>query len=171
VSKLAGEYYARTYHDTFGVPTTVLRYFNVFGPGERPGRYRNVIPNFIRRALDGESLTITGTGEETREYVFVDDAVHATLLAAVTDPAQGQVLHVGSGAVLTTRGLAERVLAATGSRAPVTHVARRSWDAVAHRSTSSAKARRMLGYEPRVPFDEGLARTVEWIRRLPTPDR
>jgi UDP-glucose 4-epimerase len=68
VSKLAGEQYTLMYHSLFEVPTTVVRYFNVYGPGERPGKYRNVVPNFIQEALSGRALIVTGTGAETREF-------------------------------------------------------------------------------------------------------
>lgn len=166
VSKMSGELYSQIYHRVFGVPTTVVRYFNVFGPGEHPGMYRNVVPNFIHRALNGRSLVITGTGDETREFVFVDDAVIATLLAAVQDAAVGDVFHIGSGEVRSIRQLAEAVVNATGAPVPIQFVARRKWDTIATRQTSFAKAQRMIGYEPQVSFETGLALTTDWIRSL-----
>lgn len=168
VSKLAAELYTHVYHRAFGIPTSVVRYFNVYGPGERPGRYRNVLPNFVHRALTGQPLVITGTGDESREYVFVRDAVRATLLVAASVRAVGEVFHIGSGAVRTTRELAERVIDVTGSDVPIEYTARRTWDTVMRRQTSFDKARTIVGYEPMVSFDEGLARTVEWIRALDT---
>lgn len=169
VSKLAGELYTQIYHKVFGIPTSVVRYFNVYGPGERPGPYRNVLPNFVQRAIWGQPLVITGTGVESREFVFVEDAVHGTLLAATADAALGQVFHIGSGAVRTIRELAESVVAATGHEVPIEYKARRHWDTILTRQTSFAKAQRLLGYEPRIPFETGLARTVDWIRALALP--
>ncbi len=166
VSKLAGELYTLIYHRVHGVPVSVVRYFNVYGPGEQPGRYRNVLPNFIARALSGLPLVITGTGDESREFVFVDDAVKATLLTAATDIALGEVIHIGSGAIRTIRELAERVIETTASHVAIEHVARRGWDSITMRQTSSAKAQTLLGYEPSVSFEDGLARTVAWIRAL-----
>lgn len=172
VSKLAGEYYTRLYHRLFAVPTTVVRYFNVFGPGELPGDYRNVVPNFIKRALSGQPLVITGTGEETREFVFVGDAVKATLLAAAHECAVGDIFHVGSGEVKTVREVAEAVRAVSGCRVPIEFRPRRSWDSVRSRRTSFARAREVLGYQPETSFEDGLAATAEWLRALvSTPTR
>ena len=166
VSKLAGEYYVGMYNSLHGTPTVVVRYFNVFGPGERPGRYRNVLPNFVHRALRGEPLSITGTGEETREFVFVEDAVQGTLRAALTEEAHGRCFHIGSGRVLTIRELAEKVQAATGSLSAIEFQPKRHWDAVPHRCTDFTRARKILGYAPQVEFEDGLARTVSWMRRM-----
>ena len=169
VSKLAGELYTQIYHKVFGVPTSVVRFFNVYGPGERPGPYRNVLPNFVQLALWGQPLVITGTGVESREFVFVEDAVHGTLLAATSEAALGEIFHLGSGAVRTIRELAETVLTATEHEVPIEYKTRRQWDSILTRQTSFAKAQRLLGYEPRVPFETGLARTVDWIRALALP--
>lgn len=169
VSKLAGEQYTLMYNSLFEVPTTVVRYFNVYGPGERPGKYRNVVPNFIQHALSGRALIVTGTGAETREFVFVDDAIRATLLAAASPQAMGQLFHVGSGAVLTIRDVAERIRALTGGVAVIKYASRRNWDGIVHRSTTFEKARQAFGYEPRVSFNEGLDRTIAWICKLQQP--
>ena len=169
VSKLAGELYTQIYHREFNVPTSTVRYFNVYGPGERPGPYRNVLPNFAQRALWGYPLVITGTGMESREFVFVDDAVHGTLLAATKAAALGQVFHIGSGAVRTIRELAESILTATGRDVPIEYKPRRHWDSIVTRQTSFAKAEGLLGYEPRTPFETGLARTVKWLETLDLP--
>ena len=169
VSKLAGELYSEIYHREFNVPTSVVRYFNVFGPGERPGRYRNVLPNFVQRALWGLPLIITGDGTESREFVNVQDAVRGTLAVATTDAAVGEVFHIGSGDVRTIRELAEAIVEATGKEAPIEYRPRRHWDHIRSRQTSFAKARRVLGYEPQVRFDIGLTQTVNWIAGLDLP--
>ena len=92
-----------------------------------------------------------------------------TLLVASADAALGEVFHIGSGAVRTIRELAESVVAATGHEVPIEYRERRNWDSILTRQTSFAKAQRLVGYEPRVPFEVGLARTVDWIRALALP--
>ena len=163
-SKLVGEFYMMLYHRLHSLPTVVIRYFNVYGPGERPGVYRNVIPNFVDRALTNKPLRITGSGEETREFVFVEDAVRGTILAAVVPAAHGDLFHIGSGNVIKIRDLASRIRDLTRSNVDIEFQPRRSWDGVSMRQTSFEKARKILGYSPATSFDEGLRRTVDWIR-------
>lgn len=163
VSKLAGEHYTLVYAAVYGLPATVVRYFNVYGPGEFPGEYRNVIPNFMHRAIHGQDLPITGTGEETREFVFVEDAVRGTMQAAITAGGRGQVFHLGSGCVLTIRELAEKIVALSGGRSQIEYYPRRSWDGVSTRQTLMERARTVLHYEPRVQFDEGILATWKWL--------
>src|SRR6266850_2410913 len=163
VSKLAGEHYTLVYARVYKIPAAVVRYFNVYGPGERPGRYRNVIPNFMHRAIHERPLTITGTGEECREFVYVSDAVAGTMLAAITPAAHGQVFHLGSGNVISVRELGEKIAALGGNRSPLQFKARRSWDCVSRRETSSEKARNVLNYQPNVPFEDGLRKTWTWL--------
>ncbi|HEX7959594.1 MAG TPA: NAD-dependent epimerase/dehydratase family protein [Terriglobales bacterium] len=163
VSKLAGEHYTLVYAQVYGLPAAVVRYFNVFGPGERPGRYRNVIPNFMHKALHGEVLPITGTGDECREFVYITDAVNGTMLAAITPAARGQVFHLGSGNLVAIRELGQKIVALSGNRSRLEFRPRRSWDGVSKRQTSSAKAERILGYKAEASFDDGLSRTWAWI--------
>lgn len=163
VSKLAGEHYTVVYAQVYGLPAAVVRYFNVFGPGERPGRYRNVIPNFMHRAIHGDPLTITGTGDESREFVFITDAVKGTMLAAITPEARGEVIHLGSGNSVTVRELGEKIVALSGNRSRLEFRPRRSWDGVSRRETSSVKAQRLLGYKAQTSFDEGLRHTWAWM--------
>jgi nucleoside-diphosphate-sugar epimerase len=163
VSKLAGEHYTVVYSQVYSLPAAVVRYFNVFGPGERPGRYRNVIPNFMHNAIHGYPLTITGSGDESREFVYITDAVNGTMLAAITPEARGEVVHLGSGNSVSVRELGEKIVALSGNRSKLEFKPRRSWDGVSRRETSSAKAFRLLGYEAHTGFDEGLRRTWSWI--------
>ena len=163
VSKLAGEHYTIVYAQVYALPAAVVRYFNVFGPGERPGRYRNVIPNFMHRAIHGDTLTITGTGEECREFVYITDAVNGTMLAAITPEARGQVFHLGSGNLVPIRELGEKIVALSGNRSKLEFRPRRAWDGVSRRQTSSAKAERVLSYSAKTSFDDGLRKTWTWI--------
>jgi nucleoside-diphosphate-sugar epimerase len=167
VTKGLGEHYASFFSRHHGMAIVSVRLFNSYGPGEWPGPYRNVIPNMIESALADRPLTITGTGEETRDFTFVEDTVEGMIRAmtAVTDP--GAVFNIGSGTGVLIRDLVGAIIEATGSRSEVRQVPPRSWDTVTDRVAVIEKARRLLGYDPRFTLREGLARTVDWFKSLP----
>ena len=165
ITKRLGERYVAFHHQRYGLPTVVLRLFNVYGPGERPGRYRNVIPNLLFRALTGRALVITGTGEETRDFTYVDDVVAAFALAADRTEAVGGTFNIGSGVDTSVRALVDKIGALVGD-VPVEQAPRRLWDTVTRRQADIRAARAILGYVPRVGIDDGLRRTLEWFRTL-----
>jgi len=164
IHKLLGELYAYWMHDYYGLPVTVVRYFNVYGPGEVPGRYRNVIPNFIYWALKKRPLPITGTGEETRDFTYVEDAVEATLRATIVKEAVGEAFNIASGKEVKIIDLAKMVNKLIGNPAGIVFKPRRDWDRSTRRRASIEKARKILGYEPKVEFKEGLKRTIQWFK-------
>lgn len=164
ITKLLGERYVDFFRDFHGLGTVILRYFNAYGPGEHPGRYRNVIPNFFRLAASGRPLTITGTGEETRDFTFVQDTVGLTLLAAVDERALGRVYNVGSGRETTILSLAEKINELTGNPAGIVFAERRGWDRIPRRLADIGRARAELDYAPSVGLDEGLERTWAWLK-------
>ncbi len=164
IHKLLGELYAYWFHDYYKLPVSVVRYFNVYGPGEVPGKYRNVIPNFIYWALNYKPLPITGTGEETRDFTFVDDAVEATILAALKDEALGEAFNIAGGREIRIKYLAELVNEYTGNPAGIIYKPRRDWDRHTRRLASIEKARKLLGWSPKVKFEDGLKRTIEWFK-------
>jgi nucleoside-diphosphate-sugar epimerase len=166
ISKLAGENYARFFNNYYGLPVVILRYFNCFGPGEYPGEYRNVIPNFLKLAIEGQPLPITGTGEESRTFTFVGDVVDATLRAALTEIAIGECFNITSDNEIKIKDLAEKINALTGNKAGVRFTERRSWDQVSRRFASYAKAKKLLGYNPVVSLDEGLNHIYSWLLGL-----
>jgi UDP-glucose 4-epimerase len=166
MTKALAESYARFYARHHGLPTVVLRPFNVYGPGERPGRYRNVIPNFLALALAGEPLPITGTGEETRDFTYVDDAVRAFLLALQRPTLPGSAFNVASGAEVTIAALAKKINAITGNPGGVVLQPRRAWDRTASRVGDISRTRDELGFEPAVTLDDGLTTTAAWLRTL-----
>ena len=159
LSKLALDHYLRLYHELYGLETVALRYFNVYGPGQTGGDYAGVIEAFLRAARSGEPLTVHGDGEQTRDFVHVDDVVRANLLAAETD-AVGASYNVGTGDSVTIRGLAERIRHAVGSDSPIVHGDARDGD-VRHSRADITKAREELGYRPSVGLSEGLETLVE----------
>ncbi|MEM3964498.1 MAG: NAD-dependent epimerase/dehydratase family protein [Thermofilaceae archaeon] len=163
IHKLLGELYCNYFHDYYGLPVAIARYFNVYGPGEVPGKYRNVIPNFIWWAIHGQPLPITGTGEETRDFTFVDDIVDGTLRMGVVKEAVGEAINLASGTETRIIDLANWINELTGNKAGVVFRPRRSWDRAVRRRASIEKARKLLGYEPKTDIRTGLKLTYEWI--------
>jgi UDP-glucose 4-epimerase len=142
------------------IETVVLRYFNVFGPRQPAAtRYAAAVPRFIAACLDGEPITIFGSGEQVRDFTFVEDTVEATVLAADASLDDRRRLNVGTGRATTLNELAELVQRVTGRRAEVRHAPARPGDvdrSVAH----IGAARAVLGYAPRVPLEDGLLRAL-----------
>ena len=165
ISKAMGEDYIHFYHEQHGVPMVILRYFNAYGPGEYPGRYRNVVPNFFARAMLGKPLVVTGTGDETRDFTYIADTVEGTIRAAEVEAANGQVINVGRGQETTIREIAERINAIVGNKAGIEYKPRRSWDHVSRRRASIDRAQRLLNYDPMVPLEKGLELTYAWLHR------
>ncbi len=135
------------------------------GPGEFPGRYRNVIPNFIAHAFAGRPLPITGTGAERRTFTYVEDVV--TLLAALgrNDAAIGQTVKVASRNDLAVETMAAAVNRLTGNTAGVEHHPRRAWDHVIVRRAALARLQELVPDAPSTAFEDGLERTVAWAER------
>jgi len=163
INKLVGELYCNYFHDYYGLSVAIARYFNVYGPGEVPGKYRNVIPNFIWWAINKQPLPITGTGEETRDFTFVDDIVDGTLRMGGVKEAVGEAINLASETETRVIDLASWVNELTGNEAGVTYKPRRDWDKVVKRRASIEKAGKLLGYEPKTDIKSGLRRTYEWI--------
>ena len=164
LQKLAGEYYCRLYHTLYGLETISLRYFNVYGPKQDPsGGYANLIPRSISNVLDGRPPVIFGDGLQTRDFTFVGDVVQANLLAAATGNARafGEVFNIGGGRNISVNEVVGMITAGTGItpeyQAPV----------IEPKDTLAAigKAREILGWEPRVPFSEGISKTIHAYRR------
>ncbi|MGQ9461417.1 MAG: NAD-dependent epimerase/dehydratase family protein [Candidatus Bathyarchaeaceae archaeon] len=163
IHKLLGELYCNYFHNYYGLPVAIARYFNVYGPGEVPGKYRNVIPNFIWWALHKQPLPITGTGEETRDFTFVDDIVDGTLRIGVVKEAVGEAINLASETETRVIDLANWINEVTGNEAGIVFRPRRDWDKVVKRRASIEKARKILGYEPKTDIRTGLKKTFEWI--------
>jgi nucleoside-diphosphate-sugar epimerase len=162
ITKALGEFYCNYFSDQ--VSTVRCRFFNSYGPGEVPGRYRNVIPNFIWSALHDQPLTITGSGEETRDFVFVDDLVRGLLRAAEVEEAHRGAYNLGTGVQTTVSELAQMIIDGCGSASEITYAPRRPWDHSPHRQADISRARGELDWWPSVPVDKGLVSTIEWFR-------
>ena len=163
INKLVGELYCNYFLDYYGLPVAIARYFNVYGPGEVPGRYRNVIPNFVWWALHKKSLPITGSGEETRDFTFVKDIVDGTLRMGVVKEAVGEAVNLASETETRVIDLANWINELAGNEAGIIFNSRRDWDKVVKRRASIEKARKILGYEPKTEMKDGLKKTYEWI--------
>lgn len=164
ITKMLGELYGNFFFHHFGLPIVKTRFFNSYGPGEVPGQYRNVIPNFIFRALSGLPLPFTGSGEETRDFTYVTDITDALLRAGYFDQAKGNEMNIASGREVNILQLAERINELTGNKAGIVRAERRVWDTKKRLLASIDKAREVLGYEPQMDFETGLAHTIRWFQ-------
>lgn len=164
VQKLAVEYYLRVYQSLYGLETVGLRFFNVFGPRQDPSSpYSGVISIFMTRALNGEPPLIYGDGRQSRDFVFVGDAVQALVSAAKSPSAPGKVFNVGTGQSVTINGLWETVATLAGTASQPVHGPPRPGD-VPHSVSAIDSARADLGWAPGVSFEKGLALTMDWYR-------
>lgn len=163
VSKLAGEYYCRTFSATFGLETVSLRYFNVFGPRQNPeSRYSAVIPAFISRLNKDEPCVIDADGTQSRDFTFVSNVVDANLAACEISGIRGMVFNVACGKDYSVIDTAESLKKIMGKEIESVHGPRRPGD-VLKTHADIGDLRNILRVEPRVDFYEGLKRTVEWF--------
>jgi len=162
VAKLATEHLAHTYYKEFGFPTVTVRPFNIYGPNQVG---EGAIHHFILRALRGEPLTVHNDGSQIRSWCYVDDIVRGIELVLTRPEAVGEVFNIGNPrSTVTIHHLARDVVRLSGSSSPITH---KEWPFpdVELPTPTIDKARRLLGYEPQVDLEEGLARTIDWYRR------
>lgn len=166
VAKLASEYYMVSFYRCYGLQTVCLRYFNIFGPRQDPtSPYSGVLAKFITQMLAGEAPTIFGDGKQSRDFTYIDNAVHANLLAAKAPAAQvaGRVFNVATGTRADLNETFEILKKLTAYSGTVKYGPEREGD-VKHSLADIGSAEIHLGYKPQVDFEEGLRRTVEWYR-------
>jgi nucleoside-diphosphate-sugar epimerase len=163
VTKMLGELYTNYYYNLYGLPIVNARFFNSYGPGEVPGKYRNVIPNFFFWAMNKQPLPITGTGDETRDFTYVDDILDGLLAMAYCDDAVGEAFNLATGREIRIKNLAEWINELTGNDAGIVFKERRNWDKKTRLLASIEKAKNVLGYEPKMDFREGLKRVHWWF--------
>ncbi|MFM1652332.1 NAD-dependent epimerase/dehydratase family protein [Brevibacillus sp. B_LB10_24] len=151
-----------------GLPVTILRYFNIYGPRAKEGPYAGVIPRFIRASLEGDDMPVYGDGTQTRCFTYVGDAVRAT--ASAMDPkADQEILNVGSAHPISIGALAVMVKRLTGSPSQIVHVPFEQvypsgFEEIPNRFPDMRKAKRLLGFSARIGLEEGLAQTIDWYR-------
>lgn len=167
VSKLTGEHYVTVFGRLYGFETVSLRYFNVFGPRQDPAsEYAAVIPKFVTQVLRGESPTINGDGEQTRDFCFIENTVGANLLAAKART-HGEVVNVACGARISLNELLRRVNVLLGTDVKAVHGPGRPGD-VRDSLADIRAAQALLGYEVRYDVQAGLEQTVRWFQSHPT---
>lgn len=164
ITKMLGELYCNFFFNHYDLPVVKTRFFNSYGPGEVPGQYRNVIPNFIFWALQGKTLPITGTGEETRDFTYVEDITDGLLRAGYYEKAIGQEMNLASGRETKIADLAKMINEITGNKAGISFSTRRKWDTKNRLLASIERAKELLGYEPKTTFRDGLEKTIQWFR-------
>jgi UDP-glucose 4-epimerase len=165
--KLAAERYMAVWSSIYGIETLSLRYFNVFGPKQRPdGAYAAAIPRFGWAALHDEPLTIHGDGETTRDFCFVENAVSANLLAAnAARRFSGEVCNVATGRNVSLNALVAEIGRVLGRAPRVIHGPPRSGD-VRHSLAAVERAKELFGYEPKMSWESGLLPTLDFLRQL-----
>ena len=166
VAKLASEYYLTSFYRCYGLETVALRYFNIFGPRQDPSSpYSGVLAKFITQMLNGEQPTIFGDGEQSRDFTYIDNAVEANLLAckAPTAQAAGKMFNVATGRRVTLNETFKLLQGLTLYDGSPTYGPERGGD-IKHSLADISLAEKHLGYKPKVSFEGGLRRTVDWYR-------
>jgi UDP-glucose 4-epimerase len=167
-SKLSGELYCRVFYEQYGLPLATVRYSNVYGIGQSPlNPYCGVISKFFVAAERGDELVVHGDGLQTRDYTYVDDAVAATIRAALTTKADGEIFNIGTGLETSVLDLVAALNRLYGGGLVVRHSERRDIDNVRRRVMNIERSRSRLRWTPEVTLDEGLRRTQAWIRTIP----
>lgn len=165
VSKFSGEGYCQAFYESYALPVVVVRYSNVYGPGQNPcNPYCGVVAKFMSRAQQGMPPQVHGDGLQTRDFTFVSDAVEATLQAAMSPKSNGEVYNIGTGVETSVDQLARLILAMYDLGAEPVHVDRRDIDNIRRRVVNIEKIRRSLRWVPRVTLAAGLRQTQLWMR-------
>ena len=164
ITKMLGELYANFFLHHHELPIVKTRFFNSYGPGEVPGQYRNVFPNFIYQSMLGLPLPFTGSPDATRDFCNVFDLVDGLLRAGYFDSAVGKEMNLATGKEIRILDMANRVNELTGNKAGIMKAPHRKWDTKVRLLASIDRARELIGYEPKVEFDAGLKQTVQWFK-------
>jgi len=166
VVKLMGEKLMESYYQEYGLPTTNLRLFNVYGPNQNSTPYGFVIGIFISQALAGQNLTVFGDGKQTRDFVFIEDNINATIAAMESEKTNGQTINIGNGRETTVIELAEAIIRLTGMEGkakPECYPEREG--EIRRRCPDVTKMNKILGYKTKFSLDEGLKKTIEHYRK------
>lgn len=165
VSKLGGENYCTAFSESYGLRVATVRYSNVYGPGQRPDNpYCGVVSKFLVDAYAGRPITVHGDGEQTRDYTYIDDAVDATLTAAIHPRAEGEIFNIGTGIETSVNRLATAIGEALEVPVDIQHVDRRDIDNIRRRVVNIEKIRRMLQWTPQWTLERGLGETAAWFK-------
>jgi len=163
INKTTGEMYSNFYYHHYGLKTVNCRFFNSFGPGEVPGQYRNVIPNFVYWSMLKKSLPLTGTGNETRDFTYVLDLVQGLIKAGYYEDAVGQAFNLASGKETKIKDMISMVNNATNNSTPITQFPARKWDTKKRLLASIELASKLIDYKPNTKFQDGLKANMDWF--------
>ena len=164
VGKLVGEYYCKVFYSVFGLETIALRYFNVFGPYQDPtSQYAAAIPAFVTNILNGESPTVYGDGEQSRDFTYIDNVVEANLLAARAKETHGEVVNIACGDRITVNEIIGYINELTNNSIKPKYVDRRAGD-VKHSMADITLASEVIGFKPVCSFKDGLEKAIAWYR-------
>ena len=165
VSKLAGENYCTAFYESFDIPTTVVRYSNVYGVNQDPNNpYCGVVSKFFEKAINNQPILIHGDGEQTRDFTYVKDAAIATIEALINPKSIGNVFNTGSGYEVSINDLAKKIINLTNSKSVIEYVDKRDIDNIRRRSVNIEHIRRVLRWYPTHTLDNGLNKTYNWIK-------
>ncbi len=164
VGKLVGEYYCSVFSKVFDLETISLRYFNVFGPYQDPSsQYAAAIPAFVTAILKNQPPTIYGDGEQSRDFTYIDNVVEANLLAARTKRTKGEVINIACGQAVTVNTIIEMINQLLGKNVTPVYAPARPGD-VKHSLADITLAGRLLNFQPKMQFQEGLEKAIDWYR-------
>ncbi len=170
-TKALDEHMLFAYHHQNGLPITILRYFNAYGPRQESSDYGAVIPIFIKRILSGKPPLIHGDGKQTRGFTYITDLVSGTLLALEKEQSIGEIFNIGNEEEITINGLANLILELTDNLNKIKpkHTSYKEfygdgYEDTLRRVADIRKARKILNYEPKIPLKEGLKKTIEWYK-------
>ncbi|MDP2923635.1 MAG: GDP-mannose 4,6-dehydratase [Candidatus Omnitrophota bacterium] len=159
-SKVAADRYAYSYYNTYHLPIAIIRPFNTYGPRHT----YDVIPKFIDLALHGKTLTIHGSGKQSRDFTYVDDMIDAFMIMGSHQKAVGQAVNFGTGKAITINYIAKKIKEISGSFSPIIHTTERKAQ-VPKLLCDYSLAKKLFGWKPKVFIDEGLRRNIEWVKQ------
>jgi len=164
ITKLAGEMYCQMYYDVWGVKTIVLTYFNLYGPNQKSYPVQKYIPTFTEHAFRNEPLPIFGTGEQTVDALFIEDAVEATMRAIKTEGAFGKIIQVGTGVETSVNDVAKLVIKLTNSKSTLKHQPMRAGEPImTHLKADTTALKEILKFEAKTTLEEGLKKTIPYF--------
>ncbi len=164
-SKAAGDHLVTSYNKTFGIDASIIRPFNNYGPRQNEGSYAGVIPITIKRIFNGLPPIIHGDGEQTRDYIFVANTAEAALDIYKHKNTRGKILNIATGEEITINKIIGTIAEILGYNKPFIHEPPRLADVRRHRADISL-ARNLIGYEPKIRFEEGIKETIEWYKNI-----
>jgi UDP-glucose 4-epimerase len=166
VSKLGGENYTKVFYESYDLPTTIVRYSNVFGTFQNPSNpYCGVVSKFLELIHNNKSPIIHGDGQQTRDFTYVKDAIYATLLAGISQKTDGEVFNVGTGIETSINKLVLKINKLYGKDLRPEYIDRRDIDNIRRRVMNIEKIRRILKWTPQYTLDQGLSETIDWFNK------